>query len=462
MTRLFIRLQNNVIRHLCRQQHGKRCVYSGINHRSFHLASSMNGKILPFKLSDIGEGIKEVEVKEWFVEMADSVAQFDDICEVQSDKASVVITSRFDGVIRKLYYQVGDVAQVGDPLVDIEVEGEEEGSVEAPSEEVKKEATTTQVSAPTTPTPSAPISTPSSPAVMSSSKVLATPAVRHLAKLNNINIADVSGSGENGRVLKEDIDMMLAGKQAPQAPVITAPPPALVEDRTERVKGIRKAMWTSMTASLQIPHFGYDDEYDMSKLVQVREQLKHESKRMIGSKISFMPFILKACSMALSEYPILNSHIDVQNDSIIYKADHNIGVAVDTEHGLLLPCIKGIQNMSILDIAVELNRLQHAGMKNKLAPQDLTGGTFSLSNIGSIGGTYARPVIFPPQVAIGAIGKIQKLPRFDRNGEIKESRIMCASWSADHRVIEGATMARFSNKLKDYLENPESMLLHLK
>lgn len=145
-----------------------------------------------------------------------------------------------------------------------------------------------------------------------------------------------------------------------------------------------------------------------------------------------------------------------------YHPRHNIGFATDTPHGLLVPNIKDCQARSVLEIAAELNRLHAAGLQNKLKPDELSGGTFSLSNIGAIGGTYASPVILPPQVSIGALGKIQKLPRFDANDNVVPVHIMCISWSADHRVIEGAQMARFSNKLKYYLENPASMLLHLK
>jgi len=281
--------------------------------RSFHKSCSLHGKIVPFKLSDIGEGIKEVELKEWFISADEEVAQFDDICEVQSDKASVTITSRFDGIVRKLYYSVGDVAQVGDPLVDIEVEGGSDESQIAPPAATKQPPT-----APEQP-PTAPEQPPAvakQPAVeQSAHKSLATPAVRHLAKTNSLDINKIFGSGQDGRVLKEDI-----WKIVQQDEVITSTQqPMSVEDRVEKIKGIRKAMWSSMTTSLTIPHFGYDDEYDVTKLVAIRKSLKDETKRLIGRKISFLPFILKATSLALLEYPILNAHIDVENESIIYK-----------------------------------------------------------------------------------------------------------------------------------------------
>ena len=166
--------------------------------------------------------------------------------------------------------------------------------------------------------------------------------------------------------------------------------------------------------------------------------------------------------MALTEYPVINSYFNAQQETITYKADHNIGVAMDTANGLLVPNIKKVQMLSVLEIAQELNRLQELGWAGKLGELELKGGTFALSNIGSIGGTYAKPVIFPPQVAIGAIGKVQALPRFDKYDNVIKAHIVKFSWSADHRVLDGATVARFSNRMKDYLEEPASMVLNLR
>lgn len=171
---------------------------------------------------------------------------------------------------------------------------------------------------------------------------------------------------------------------------------------------------------------------------------------------------LQAVSLALTEFPILNSIVDANCENITYKAAHNIGIAMDTPEGLVVPSVKNVQTLSIYDIAVELNRMQTLGAAGKLTNAELTGGTFSLSNIGVIGGTYARPVILPPEVAIGALGKLQRLPRFDDKGNVVSKEIMCVSWSADHRIIEGATMARFSNLWKSYLENPGLMLLYMR
>ena len=222
-----------------------------------------------------------------------------------------------------------------------------------------------------------------------------------------------------------------------------------------------KAMSKSMNEALKIPHFGYYDEIDMTKLVQLRKDLKSTTESR-GVKLSYMPFIVKAASLALTQYPIINSSIDVNAETLTYKHNHNIGVAMDTAQGLLVPNIKAVQNLSVFEIAAELTRLHHVGLAGKLTSQDLTGGTFSLSNIGSIGGTYASPVILPPEVAIGALGKLRTLPRYNAKGEVYPATVMNVSWSADHRLLDGATVARFSNLWKDYLENPASMVLDLK
>ncbi|PVD23796.1 hypothetical protein C0Q70_17070 [Pomacea canaliculata] len=420
--------------------------------RTFYTFSGLNKEVVPFNLSDIGEGIQEVVIKEWYVQVGDRISQFDPICEVQSDKATVKITSRFDGVVRHVYYDVEAVALVGKPLIDIE-----------------KESSTVTMSTCTTEKQEDVLEETVSGEQFDSMlmqtvrgrKVLATPAVRRLAMENKINLSEVQGTGKDERILKEDILRYLEERKL-GIQEVTSPPPSQLErmprptaavppssstsspvlqelapkvkapigaDRSEPIKGIRKAMVKTMTASLQIPPFGYYDE---------------------------------AASLALLEYPILNSSLDEKCENIIYKASHNIGLAMDTPAGLLVPNVKNVQQLSIFEVAAELNRLQVLGETGKLGTEDLSGGTFSLSNIGTIGGTYARPVIMPPEVAIGALGKIQILPRFDEKGNVVKAHIMNVSWTADHRVIDGATMARFSNRWKFYLEDPSTLIMDLK
>ncbi|XP_020022038.1 lipoamide acyltransferase component of branched-chain alpha-keto acid dehydrogenase complex, mitochondrial isoform X1 [Castor canadensis] len=426
-------------------------------------AAAVRGQLVQFKLSDIGEGIREVTVKEWYVKEGDTVSQFDSICEVQSDKASVTITSRYDGVIKKLYYNLDDTAYVGKPLVDIETEAlkdSEEDVVETPAMS-HDEHTHQQIKG---------------------QKTLATPAVRRLAMENNIKLSEVVGSGKDGRILKEDILNYLERQTgailppSPKAEVMPPPPkpkdravptptsrpPVFTgQDKAQPLTGFQKAMVKTMTAALKIPHFGYCDEVNLTELVKLREELKPIALAR-GIKLSFMPFFLKAASLGLLQFPILNASVDENCQNITYKASHNIGIAMDTKQGLIVPNVKNVQICSIFEIATELNRLQQLGSSGQLSTTDLTGGTFTLSNIGSIGGTYAKPVILPPEVAIGALGTIQALPRFNQKGDVYKAQIMNVSWSADHRIIDGATMSRFSNLWKSYLENPAFMLLDLK
>uniref|UniRef100_A0A2K5DD71 Dihydrolipoamide acetyltransferase component of pyruvate dehydrogenase complex n=1 Tax=Aotus nancymaae TaxID=37293 RepID=A0A2K5DD71_AOTNA len=264
-------------------------------HHFLKTTAALRGQVVQFKLSDIGEGIREVTVKEWYVKEGDTVSQFDSICEVQSDKASVTITSRYDGVIKKLYYNLDDIAYVGKPLVDIETEAlkdSEEDVVETPA--VSHDEHTHQE--------------------IKGRKTLATPAVRRLAMENNIKLSEVVGSGKDGRILKEDILNYLekqTGAILPPSPKaemmppppkpkdmtipipVSKPPVFTGKDKTEPIKGFQKAMVKTMSAALKIPHFGYCDEVDLTELVKLREELKPIAFAR-GIKLSFMPFFLKA------------------------------------------------------------------------------------------------------------------------------------------------------------------------
>mmetsp|Transcript_2071 Transcript_2071/g.3846 ORF Transcript_2071/g.3846 Transcript_2071/m.3846 type:complete len:178 (+) Transcript_2071:1-534(+) len=177
-----------------------------------------------------------------------------------------------------------------------------------------------------------------------------------------------------------------------------------------------------------------------------------------------MPFFVKAASLALTKYPVLNSTIDVEEMKLTYHAGHDVGVAVDTERGLAVPVVRGCEKKSVLEIAVELGRLYSLAAEGNLSEADITKPTFTLSNIGAIGGTYMSPVVLPPQVAIGAMGKIQRLPRFinDHSDQVEAARIMPISWGGDHRAVDGATMARFSNLWKSYVENPSLMMFAMR
>lgn len=460
---------------------GKQCKWVGRDKQiasSFHTTAQLERKV-DFNLSDIGEGIREVTVKEWYVKEGDTVEQFDNLCEVQSDKASVTITSRYDGKISKLYHNVDDIAFVGKPLIAFDVNDDESSgakkvetaeaieSVDRPARNSDNAGSREQVWQ----------TDPNQINGESQSQrriVLTTPAVRRIANENKVDLKQVIPSGKLGRVLKSDVLEFLnilpstidQNKPKPVAPQsITSKSPAIqsknipiAQDRVEKLKGVRKMMLKSMTESLKIPHFVYSDEVDVTKLVQLRQALKAETNEL-GIKLTFMPFFIKAASLALSQYPILNSSFDGDQEAIVYKSAHNISVAMATPDGLVVPNIKNCQTKTINQIATDLQELLLKGQRNQLTPDDFVNGTFSLSNIGVIGGTYTQPCILAPQVSIGAIGTTKIIPKFGANDEIIKAHVIHVSWSADHRVIDGVTMANFSNAWKKYVENPELFIL---
>ncbi|KAG1710905.1 hypothetical protein DVH05_013627 [Phytophthora capsici] len=483
--------------------------------RRFHAGAVTAFPEIPFKLADIGEGIAEVEVLQWFVKSGDEVKQFQNVCEVQSDKATVEITSRYDGVVTKVHYEVGEMAKVGSTLIDIDVDEATAATVQgggkkkAPGAPIPRKVPTpvsqepVAVSTPVQETPVAPTPVlsriPFAPrTVEKEEKILTSPSVRRLAMEHSIDLHDVEGTGPQGRILKGDlleyIRVLAAQPSKAAQPAQTATAvelPAvdgtnatyLQQDTVVPLTPIQKMMVKSMNAALNIPHFGYADEvmcicvssmtsvYDvkiwvvskqirMDALYDLRKELKPLAEAR-GVKLSFMPFIIKAASLALKHYPMLNATVNDTETELTLVAAHNISLAMDTPTGLIVPNVKNVQAKSIMEIAEDLNRLQQLAVAGKLTPADLTGGTFSISNIGSIGGTYMSPVLMVPQVAIGAIGRIQKLPRYDADGNVQPVRLMNVSWSGDHRVIDGATMARFSNQWKTYLESPVSMLTEM-
>ncbi|KAI8799968.1 2-oxoacid dehydrogenases acyltransferase-domain-containing protein [Cladochytrium replicatum] len=424
--------------------------------------STTRQKILPFLLADIGEGTTEVEIIQWFVKPGDVVAQFDKLCEVQSDKAADNITSRFDGIVRKLHYKAGDMAIVGKPLVDIEVEGSEPAS-HAPAPQSLASA------APAKPQQS---TTPKEAISADREKVddiLTTPAVRRIARERGIDLALVKGTGKGGRIMKEDVLNHSEISKASPTPV-----PSLAAKASKQPAGadtlvplspIQKAMFKSMTRSLAIPHFGFSDEVILDKLAAAREsinaQLKIDPQDGL-SKITYMPFFIKALSLALEKYHLLNALVveeEGKGPQLLYRAQHNVGMAMDTPNGLVVPSIKNVQSLTILDIAREIERLKVLGAKGALTSSELTGGTITLSNIGNIGGSYLHPVCVTSEVCIGAIGAIKRVPQFQGDSDrVVARKVVAVSWNADHRVVDGATMARFVGVWRRYLEKPELML----
>ena len=460
-----------------------------------HSQTALAGVVQQFKLADIGEGIAEVELLKWFVKEGDSIKSFDRICEVQSDKATVEITSRYDGKVAAIHHAEGSIVKVGSVLVDIHT---------AETAQVKLanlgETQTPLLGTATAEPAVVPFSRDSR---IAGDRAQATPAVRKIAKENGIDLNQVAGSGPRGRILKEDVMRLTSRREGsfsgvpvtahessqpqPQATAQAAVPArkvhhhhhhhqqALGEDIHVPIRGVQRLMVKSMIAALQVQHLTYCEEVVLDKMVVLRKDLKEIGKAR-NVKISYMPIMIKAASVALQQFPMLNATVSADVSETVHHAHHNIGVAMDTPRGLIVPVIKHVQSKSIFDIAAELASLQDMAKAGTITESHLQGGTFTLSNIGSIGGTYAVPVLVVPQVAIGAFGRLQVVPRYvkadgslasideieDQKLMPKPSTIMNVSWSADHRVVDGATVAKFSNLWKGLLESPQALLAELR
>ncbi len=426
--------------------------------------ASSESTVTDFILPDIGEGIVECEIVEWQVKEGDVIEEDQPVVDVMTDKALVQIPAKDHGVVEKLYYAKGDIAKVHEPLFAIRVE-----------DEVARSSTTGQTShndnaqSSSTQSSAAKPGQADAPQAARQGKAIASPAVRRRARELDIDISQVPGSGAKGRVMKEDVENYVArgsttgeATTSQQTSDATAKPAATSGGtRTEAIRGVKAAMAKAMTESVStIPHFTYADEFDMTNVMALQKQLKERYKDE-GIRITMMPFFIKALSLALKEFPVMNAQVNADCTEITYFDDHNIGMAVDTKIGLLVPNVKQVQNKSIIDIANEVTRLTQAARDGRVAQEDMKGGTISISNIGVIGGTVATPIINKPEAAIVALGKVQELPRFDAQGNVVARKIMNVSWSGDHRIIDGGTIARFNKRWQEYLEDPTSMLVHM-
>ena len=456
-------------------------------------SSASNGKhIEDFILPDIGEGIVECEIVKWNVAEGDEIEEDQAVVEVMTDKAVVEIPAKNAGTVHRLYYAQGDIAKVHSALFALEVAGEVTTTSgtddESPSANNSASSVASQSSVNTQTNGSSQQSAQVAPSKFSDGeyeppiaiegKVLASPAVRRVAREKNIDLSTVEGSGKKGRILKSDVLNLQHSNvdTSSQNSTSSAPSSSTAEKgdlnststvlkgsvRTEKVRGIQAAMAKQMSASVYtIPHFTVSDELVMDNLMSLRKLLKPEFEAK-NVKLSFMPFFVKAMSLALNEFPVINSQLNEDATEISYFADHNIGFAVDSKIGLLVPNIKRVQDLSLLDIAVQMQDIIEQARAGRVAGEHLKGGTISISNIGAIGGITATPVINKPEAAIVALGKTQKLPRFDDEGNVSAQNIMAVNWSGDHRIIDGATMVRFNNLWMSYLTQPEKMLMHLK
>lgn len=422
-------------------------------------------------LAQTGEGIAECELLQWFVQEGDQVEEFQPLCEVQSDKATIEITSRYRGKVAHVLHVPGNIVKVGETLLKMSVDENSpaiqtfEGSEPIEVNDSNKSDSDSHYSR------------------LGKAKVggvLSTPAVRNLANQLGVNLEDVLGTGKDGRVLREDVLSYAARKgifmegsasNASSAqqflggdekhPDVSFAYGWQYEDKTIPVRGFQRAMVKSMTEAAKIPHFHYVEDLNCDALVELKSSFQNENSDP-DVKHTFLPTLIKSLSMALNKYPMLNSCFNEEFQEVILKGSHNIGIAMATPYGLVVPNIKKVQSLSILEITKELSRLQQLALANKLNPDDISGGTITLSNIGAIGGKFGSPLINVPEVSIIALGRIQKIPQFSEDGSVYAASIMTVNIGADHRVLDGATVARFCNEWKLFIEKPELLMLHMK
>lgn len=432
-----------------------------------------------FKLPDIGEGIHEGEIVKWFVKAGDKVQEDDVLCEVQNDKAVVEIPSPVAGTVEEVLVGEGTVATVGQVLITFDAPGYEnlkfkgdDHAEEAPKEEAPQapaaEASTTNNGVAET-----------QPAVDPNRRIVAMPSVRKYAREKGVNITLVAGSGKNGRVVKEDIEAYLNGGAAPvaaeatpaaategaketvQETAKTAPTPipqGQYPETREKMSGIRKAIAKAMVNSKHTaPHVTLMDEIDVAKLVAHRKKYKDVAANK-GIKLTFLPYVVKALTSALREFPALNTSIDDATSEIIHKHYYNIGIAADTEKGLLVPVVKDADRKSLFTISNDINELAGKARDGKLAPDEMKGASCTITNIGSAGGQWFTPVINHPEVAILGIGRIAE-KAIVVNGEIVAAPVLALSLSFDHRMIDGATAQHALNHIKRLLNDPELLLM---
>jgi len=420
-----------------------------------------------FRFADIGEGIHEGQILKWFFKEGDTVKEGDTLCLVETDKVNAEIPSPVTGKLVKLNFAVGDTVHVGDVLVVIDdgkgeakpqpvsedKQAEEQGvigEIEVSNEVIESsdEAKDETITATT-------------------KKVLATPVARKLAKDLGVDITKVKGTGPMGRVMKEDIIRESQAKQetipAPEVPVarpeVTLPKMEF-KDNVERVKitKLRKTIAKNMALSVSvIPHTTSMTEIDVTKLVAFRKTQKEVAQQR-NISLTYLPFIVKAVVLTLKEYRMFNASFDQENDEIIYKNFYNIGIAVDTEDGLIVPVIKNADKLGIFDIAREIQELSSKARDRSIGLDKLQDGTFTITNYGAAGLSFGTPIIRYPESAILGIGIIQKKPVVD-NDEIVIRDMLPISLSYDHRIIDGGDAGRFLARLREYLSDPMLLLL---
>ncbi|WP_374077997.1 2-oxo acid dehydrogenase subunit E2 [Bdellovibrio bacteriovorus] len=440
------------------------------------------GKVQDIKLPELGEGVTEGELVKWLVKPGDSVKADQAIAEVLTDKATVEVPTPVAGVVKDLKFKSGDVVKVGSTMITLEGgAGAAAPAPQAPAGAQREvpasaHANFAAAHAPIQSSSAAVAAAHPAPGAIfppvADSKVLATPATRRLAREMGVDINSLGGSGLAGRVTREDVLSAKgggAGSASARPPLSPAPagipkpsyqgPAGAAEERVALV-GIRKKIAENMQRSKHvIPHFTIMDEAKVDAMVAMRESLKDHAEKH-GTKITYLPIVMKALIATIREFPMFNASIDDAAGEIVYKKYFNLGFAADTPNGLVVPVIKNADQKSILEISKEILDLSKRARDGKLKPDEMKGATITVTNIGSIGGTYATPVINHPEVAILGMYKIDEKPVI-KDGQLKAIKVMNYTMTADHRLIDGAVAARFLAAFIARIENPGKMLVEL-
>lgn len=452
-----------------------------------------------FKLPDIGEGIAESEIVKWLVKPGDTIKEDDSLLEVQNDKMVVELPSPVAGTVTNVLVAEGTVARVGQVIIEIETEGSQAVTAEEREELPQQIETATVENRPVT----APVANRIGK-VNQDIRLIAIPSVRRYAREKGVDITLVPPTGKNNRVTKQDIDLFIVNASsqlanglvqpaAVQEEVKEASPSAQAVQTTEATGGAQAIETTEAPAELQIyetsyqqglevrekmtmtrkaiakamvkskttaPHVTVFDAVEVSKLITHRKRFKEKATQK-GIKLTYLPYIVKALTAVLKEYPILNASIDEKTDEIVYKKYFNIGIATNTEQGLFVPNIKDTNMKSILQIAQEISEYTEKARKGELRSQDMRNGSSTITNVGSIasGGVWSTPIINYPEVSILGIGKIEHQPIVTEEMEIVAAPIMKLSFSFDHRIVDGASAQEAINYLKELIADPELLLV---
>ncbi|MDT7891462.1 MAG: dihydrolipoamide acetyltransferase family protein [Thermoproteota archaeon] len=394
-------------------------------------------------LPDIGEGVSEGEIVKWLVKEGDYVKMFQPIVEVLTVKVKVEIPSPYNGKIVKILAKEKEVVRVGKPIALIETE--EVIPETKPKEEAKPKEELRQVEIP-------------KEVAEEKKEILATPAVRRLARELGVDLSKVKGTGPGGRILEEDVRRYAEEmKKHEVKPVEVKAEKAALEERIP-ITGVRRMIAEKLSKTVKtavlVTHM---DECDVTELVKIREELKQEAEKR-GVKLTFLPFIIKAVIKALQTYPSFNASVDEEKNELVIKKYYNIGIATATDQGLIVPVIKEADKKGLFELAKEIEELTEKARKGTLKIEEVIGSTFSITNVGPIGGVFATPILNNPDVAILGIGKIKKRPWVVEN-RIEIRDILTLFLSFDHRVIDGAQAAQFMNEVMKYLEKPYLLLI---